>query len=516
MSLARDVTTVGGATLLSRVLGFLRDMLIAALLGAGTLSDAYFAALQIPNLFRRLLAEGALNSAFVPMWLRILAQRGADGARLFGETVLGTMMLALGAVAVICIGFAPQLVRLLAPGFAPGSDRFLLAVDYARLSLPYIAIAGMVAVAASILNAKGRVGAAAAGVAIFNGVVIATILVIIGAGSAATPATGRVLSASVVLAGIAQLLVVAAALVRLPTTPHRPRLTGAPDTGLFYALAVPGLLAAGIPQLKFIAGAMVASASEAGVSWLYYAYRLYELPLGVVSVAIASAIVPAVAASMRAADPGAVAGAQSRAFEIALGLSLPAAVALALLADDIAVVLFERGAFGPRDSVAVAAALAAICAGLPGHALEKVLGAVSFAHEDTRTPMIAALAGFATALGGALTLFPRYGHVGVAAAIAISGWVGAALLGAVLARRCWLTGESELGRRLAGIVIAAAVLGGALFCLKWFLPGQHTTIARIAALAILIATGLTVYVATLQLLGIARLTTLLAAIRSRH
>ena len=512
MSLARDVTTVGGATLLSRVLGFLRDMLIAAVLGAGTLSDAYFAALQIPNLFRRLLAEGALNSAFVPMWLRILAQRGVNGARLFTETVLGTMMLGLGAIAVICIGFAPELIRLLAPGFAPDSERFLLAVDYARLSLPYIVIAGMVAVASAVLNAKGRVGAAAASVVVFNCVLIAAILVVIGAGIAATPAAGRVLSGSIVLAGTAQLLVVAAAFL----TPRRPRLTGAPDTGLFYTLAVPGLLAAGIPQLKFIAGAMVASASESGVSWLYYAYRLYELPLGVVSVAIASAIVPTVAASMRAADPAAIAAAQSRAFEIALGLSLPAGIALALLAGDITIVLFERGAFGPRDSVAVAAALAAICAGLPGHALEKALGAVSFSHEDTRTPMLAALAGFATALGGALTLFPHYGHVGVAAAIAISGWVGTALLTVMLARRRWLAGERELGRRLVGIVMAAAVMGGALFCLKWFLPDQHTTIARIAALGILIATGLTVYVAALRLLGIARLTTLLAAIRSRH
>src|SRR5262249_42218713 len=182
---------------------------------------------------------------------------------------------------------------VLAPGFAPGSERFLLAVDYARLSFPYIAIAGMVAVAASNLNAKGRVGAAAAGVVIFNGVVISAILVAIGAGTAATPPTGPLLSASVVLAGIAQLLVVAAALLRLPMTPRRPRLTGAPDTGLFYALAVPGLLAAGIPQLKFMAGAMAASASEAGVSWLYYAYPLYELPLRGGSGATPPAIVPA-------------------------------------------------------------------------------------------------------------------------------------------------------------------------------------------------------------------------------
>src|SRR5215468_4210163 len=166
MSLARNVATVGGATLLSRLLGFLRDVLIAGVLGAGVVSDAYFAALQIPNLFRRLLAEGALNSAFVPMWLRIRDQRGAEGARLFGEHVLGLMILGLGIAALAGIVLAPGLMHVIAPGFAPGSERFLLAVDYARLSLPYIAIAGIVAVAASVLNAEGRVGAAALGVVI--------------------------------------------------------------------------------------------------------------------------------------------------------------------------------------------------------------------------------------------------------------------------------------------------------------------------------------------------------------
>lgn len=517
MSLARDVTTVGSATLLSRLLGFLRDMLVAAVLGAGALSDAYFAALALPNLFRRLLAEGALNAAFVPMWLRIRRDGGAEGARRFGETILGTMMLCLGVIAIVGVAFAPEVVRVLAPGFGPGSERFVLAVDYARLSIPYLAIAGIVAVAASTLNAEGHMAAAALGVVIFNVVLIVALVAVLAYGGPATARTGLVLSGAVVLAGVAQVLLVGGALLRLPLAPRRPRLDCPPDTRLFFTLAIPGLIAAGIPQLKLMAGSIVASPSEAAVSWLYYAYRLYELPLGIVSVAIAAAVGPAMAASVRAAEEAAVEHTQARAFEIGLGLSLPAALALALLAAEIAGALFERGAFGLRDTAAVAGALAAICAGLPGHAIEKVLGAVSFAHEDTRTPMVAALAGLTAALVGALVMFPVYGHLGVAASIAISGWVGASLLGAVLARRGWLTGERGLGRRLWRIVMATAAMGLVLIGMKRLLAVTLGTAGsaagRIATLTVLVSVGLAAYAAALHLFGVARLSTLLSAIR---
>ncbi len=507
MTLARDVTAVGGATLLSRLLGFVRDMLIAAALGAGALSDAYFAALALPNLFRRLLAEGALNAAFVPVWLRVRHQRGSEGARRFGETVLGMMMLGLGVIALIAVAFAPEVVRAIAPGFAPGSERFVLAVDFARLALPYLAIAGVVAVAAATLNAEGRMGAVALGVVIFNVVLIAAIAALLTSGVTATRTTGLVLAGAVVLAGVAQLLLVGGALLRMPSAPRRPRIGSSPDARAFFVLAIPGLIAAGIPQLKLMAGSIVASPSEAAVSWLYYAYRLYELPLGVVSVAIAAAIGPAVAASLRTADASAMARAQARAFETALGLALPAALALGLLAGEIVGVLFERGAFGAHDTAAVAAALAAICAGLPGHALEKALGAVSFAHEDTRTPMLAALVGLAAAIAGALILFPLLGHVGVAAAIAISDWLGAGLLGVVLARRGWLAADAGLGARLARIVVATAVMGLVLIALKWALAAELAGSAtwRAIALAALVTAGLAAYTAALQFLGVVRL-----------
>src|SRR5262249_17324039 len=214
MSLARNVATVGTATLLSRLLGFLRDVGIAAVLGAGVMSDAFFAALQIPNLFRRLLAEGALNSAFVPMWLRIRDDNGAQAARRFGEEALGMMLVSLGLAAIACVVFAPVVVQLLAPGFRVGGDRFPLAVEFVRLSVPYSAVAGLVAVAASILNAEGRVAAAAFGLVVFNAVMVAAVLFVLGLDD--TRIAGAILSLSIVLAGLAQFALVGTAAVRLP------------------------------------------------------------------------------------------------------------------------------------------------------------------------------------------------------------------------------------------------------------------------------------------------------------
>ncbi len=517
MSLGRDLTTVGTATLLSRLLGFFRDVGIAALLGAGVLSDAYFAALQIPNLFRRLLAEGAINAAFVPMWLRMREEKGAAATRQFGESVLGAMLTGLGLLALACLIFAPLVVHLIAPGFAADGPRFALAAEFIRLSIPYVALVGVVSVGAAVLNAEGHVGAAAYGIVVFNAVLLAAVALVALLGGVATPFAGAALSAAIAIAGLAQLLLVGAGVLRLHIAPPvRPRWQGSPELRRFFIQALPGVIAGGIPQLKFMAGAMVASSSQAAVSWLYYANRLYELPLGVASVAIASVMVPRIAASVRSGSDGEFAAMQSRAFEIAGGVALPAAVAFAVLADPIAGGLFERGAFTARDTAAVAAALAAICAGLPGHVLEKVLGAVSFAHEDTRTPMLAALCGLAAAIGGALLLFPVYGHVGVAAAIALSGWVGASILGTVLIRRRWLRLDIAGRHRLPRIALATAVMGALVWLAYHALPvAAHSGVGRIAALGGLVALGLARYLVSLQNHCVARISGLVAAMRQR-
>jgi putative peptidoglycan lipid II flippase len=515
MSLARDITTVGGATLASRLLGFARDMAIAAMLGAGVFSDAFFAVLQATNFFRRLLAEGALNAAFVPVWLRIKRTQGEAGAYRFFRQVFAAMLLAVAVLTAAGIVFAPAVVDVLAPGFA--GERRELATDYLRIAAPYVALAGMVAIVAAALNAERRIAAAAAGVVAFNAVLLLAVAAIAAFGLPPGWDVGALLAHAIVLAGIAQLAVTGVGFLRLPAAPRDWRFGFSADARRFFVLAAPGLVAAGIPQLKLIAGAMIASSSQAAVSWLYYANRLYELPLGVVSVAIASVLVPRIAVGVRNAERAETAGAQSRALEIALGLALPSAAAFAVLAQPIAGGLFERGAFGPHDSAAVAAALAAICAGLPGHALEKVFGAVSFAHEDTRTPMLAALAGLAAAVTASLALFPRYGHVGVAAAIALSGWVGATLLGAILRRRGWLHLDRDAIRRLPRIALATMVMAVAVFGARevlapWTLASG--TLGRLAALALLVAIGLGIYLASLETLGVARMRDLLASMHA--
>jgi len=516
MSLARDITTVGSGTLMSRLLGFGRDSAIAALLGAGPFSEVFFAVLQLVNFFRRLLAEGALNSAFVPIWLKL--RNGEDGqanADRFARHCLLTIGCVTGIVALIVIVFSPAVAAALAPGFDDG--RRVLTAYLLMLVAPYIALAGLIAVMAAALNAEGRVGAVTMSTIAFNLVIVLVLVLMFGRELFQGEVT-LLLAGAIVVAGMIQLVITATAWLatRKRFTPVQARAHD--QTRPFYARAVPGLIASGIPQLKLIAAAAIVSSSQASLSWLYYANRLYELPLGVASIAIASVIVPRIAASLRSDDGSAFAATQSRAFEIALAFALPAAAGFGLLAAPIAAGLFERGAFGPNDTAAVAAALAAICAGLPGHVLEKVFGAISFGHGDTHTPMLAALCGLAAAIAGSILLFPHYGHVGVAAAIAMSGWVGATLLGLILYARGWLRLDAMAARRLPRIVLATLIMGAAVFYgsatgHRLMPPLASASLGRFVLLMALVALGVAVYLAALQVLGVAKLKDLIAAAR---
>ena len=516
MSLTRDIGTVGSATLMSRVLALLRDMGVAAVLGAGPLSDAYFAALQIPNLFRRLLSEGALNGALVPMWLRLRAG-SSESARAFGEQVFAVALITLGAFALVCAIFAPTAIHLVAPGFAENSERFADAVVFLRWSISYVVIAGLSAVAVAILNAEGRVAAAAGSVAMFNFVLVGAVAAVILFGTGHSRLSGTILTLSFAIAGLLQFALLLFALSKLNDIPRRLRFAMSADVRQFLGRAIPAVIAAGIPALTFIAGTIIVSSSDAAVSWLYYAYRLYEVPLGVVSVAVASVLAPRIAASLHAGDAGVTVATQSRAVEIALGLGLPAALGLALLAEPIAGVLFERGAFTASDTTAVATAIFMIAAGLPGHGIEKVFAATCFAREETSTPMFTALFGFVVTIAAALVLFPRYGHAGVAAAVGCAGWASSLVLGIVLRRRHWLALERGIVRRLAAIVAASAIMAAALtLCLhlETHVLGVITSATvRLLTLIVLIPLGLAVYLFCLQLLSVIRIGQLVNALR---
>ncbi len=515
MSLARHVATVGGITLLSRVLGFARDVLIAAVFGAGIRADAFFVAFQLANLARRLLAEGALNAAVVPLYLRARDQGGEAAAGAFAGQLIGTLAVGLtGAVALLALAM-PAIVVVLAPGFVFNGPRMTIAVELARLMLPYLALAGPLAVLMGVLNANHRFAFAALATAAFNATMLAALFVIFMLQAGDGALSGRILAASVALAGLAQLVLIGAGVWIGPERITPLGVSFGPQMRRFLALAIPGLVASGIPQITIIAGVMVASASPSAVSWLYYANRLIELPLGIVGIAIGTVLVPAFTHALRSGNRAELASAESRGLELALGLALPAAAALAVLAHPIVAVLFERGAFTAADTAATAAALAAFALGLPGHVLVKAFSPVFFAREDTATPMHAALFGFVIALGGSLALLPILGHVGIAIATAVSGWATAGVLGFLITTRIGFSLDGAARRRLPRIGLAALVMGFALkaaeMTLTPWLGGSGG--ARLLALAILVGGGLAVYAVLLHILGVARLRDLVEAMR---
>jgi putative peptidoglycan lipid II flippase len=517
MSLARNVATVGIATLLSRVLGFTRDVLIAAVFGTGIRADAFFVAFQLANLVRRVLAEGALNAAVVPLYLRERDSGGEPAAAAFAGRLIGTTATALVALVMVLALLMPLLVVMLAPGFAFGGPRMTIATELARLMLPYLVFAGPLAVMMGVLNANHRFTAAAFATAAFNGTMLAALALIFFWRSGDSPMSGRVLALGVAAGGLAQIVLVSVAVWFAPQRVTPIAVTFGPQIRRFVALALPALIAGGIPQITVIAGVMVASASRSAVSWIYYANRLIELPLGIIGIAVGTVLVPAFAHAVRSADKSELAHVESRGIELALGLTLPAALGLIVLAEPIVRVLFQHGAFMPSDTAATAAALVAFALGLPGHVLVKTFSPVFFAREDTAMPMRAALFGFAIAITGSVILMPVLGHVGIAIATAVSGWAAAGMLAAMIARRIGFALDAEARRRLPRLIAAALVMGIVIYGVRALLDPWMTDTASIteqlAGLGLTILSGLAVYLLALHALRVSSAYQLLNALR---
>ncbi|MGE0563304.1 MAG: murein biosynthesis integral membrane protein MurJ [Pseudolabrys sp.] len=519
MSLARNVATVGIATMLSRVLGFARDVLIAAVFGSGVRADAFFVAFQLVNLVRRVLAEGALNAATVPLYLRARDEGGAGAAAAFAGRMVGSLAVLLSALVIVFAVAMPAVILILAPGFTFGGERMTIAVDLARLMLPYLALAGPLAVMMGVLNANHRFATAAFATAAFNATMLAALVVIYAMNSGDSQISGRILAVGVACAGVSQLVLVGAAIWIGPERITPLTVSFGPQVRRFVALAVPGLIAAGIPQITVIGATIVASSERSAVSWIYYANRLVELPLGIVGIAIGTVLVPALTHATRNADRAESTQIESRGIEIALGLALPSAAGLMSLAEPIVRILFQRGAFSAIDTAATAAALAAFAGGLPGHVLVKTFSPAFFAREDTKTPMHAALFGFVIAIGGSIVLMPLFGHVGIAAAIALSGWASAAMLGFQIARRFGFSLDPRTRSRIPRIALAAVVMGLAVEAGRAGFPQWTSSAASpleaSLGLCALIVAGFAVYLGCLSLLRVTTPAGLLRALRRR-
>lgn len=497
MSMLRSAATVGGLTLISRVLGFIRDQLIAFALGTSFVAEAFFVAQRFPNLFRALFAEGAFNNAFVPLFAKRVEGEGEANAREFAIEVFSFLLawlLIFSAAAMIAM---PVVIYVIAPGFKSNAETFQLTVDLTRICFPYLLFMSLTALQSGVLNSLNRFTAAAAAPILLNLVMIASNVVAWILATGNSPETGYIFAWGLFASGIAQyaLLTIACRRAGMRLLPRWPRLT--PDVKKVIALSIPGIVSGGVMQINLVVATMIATTLPGAVAFLYYADRLYQLPLGVIGVAIGVVLLPDLSRRLRAGDDAGALNSQNRALELSMFLTLPAAIALMAIPHPIIHTVFEHGAFKRADTFAVAPALLAFASGLAAFSLSKVFQPGFYAREDTKTPMRFAVISVIVNVVGSILLSRVMGHVGIALATSLAAWTNTILLGITLSRRRLFALDDRARRRLPRIVASALGMGGMLLAGAWALEGNYAEGAGFLAaawgLAALISGGIVSY-----------------------
>ena len=495
----KNILTVGGWTLASRVLGFGRDMLIAALAGTGPVADAFFVALKLPNLFRRLFGEGAFNAAFIPEFSGILHTEGLPSARQFAEEAFAVMAFWLGLLTILGEIFMPQMMLALAPGFSEDPAKFALAISLSRITFPYLVLICLAALVSGVLNGLDKFTAASASYVLFNIVSIACMVWL----TPFVPTVGHALSWGVSVSGVVQLglLLIAVRRAGMNLTIPRPRLT--PRMRLLMRRMAPGLVGAGVTQLNLTVDVIIASLLPPGtVSVLYFADRVQQLPLGVIGTAVGTALLPLLSRQVRAGEAHLALGTLNRAIEYGLFLTLPAALALIVCAWPIIAVLFGHGAFDATSVLFSSQALAAYALGLPAFVVVKVLMPGFFARGDTATPVKIGVACVVLNLALNLAFMRPLAHIGPALATSVSAICNVLGLGVVLYRRGQFRPDAALRRRVAAMIAASVLMSAVLVGARMLLFGIVTHgVLRLAALGALITTGMLSYAVAAQLLG---------------
>lgn len=496
-------------TLLSRLLGFVRDMLLAGVLGTGLAADAFVAAFRFPNLFRRLFAEGAFNAAFIPLFSGALETAGDAAARNLAAKITSWLAALLLVLTVLAEIFMPQVLLPFVPGFRDDPEKFELAVFLTRICFPYLACMSLMAAYGAILNGLGKFLAAAFAPVLLNVVLVAVLAALVAFAPSDPVLAAAWVAAGTLAGGLAQLGLVTWAVRRAGFLPRLvlPRLS--PEIGRFARLALPAVATGGITQINIFIGTIIASGASGAMSYLYYADRLYQLPLGIIGIAIGVVLLPTLSGHLKAGRDAEARAALDQSLLIAMLFALPAAAGLIALAGPVISTLFERGAFTALSRRETAAALVAFAAGLPAFVLIKVFQPGFFAREDTATPTWFAAVSVAVNIALSLMLFGRYAHIGIAIATSVSAWLNVALLAATLLRRGHFVLPPSLLRR-HGLLLAVNIV----FCLLLWaaarpfgevLYGGRGPVLQAAVLAALIAAGAAGYFTVLHFLGLQRL-----------
>ena len=522
MSLVRNSITIGGLTLVSRVLGLVRDMLMARFVGAGLASDAFLIAWRLPNLFRALFAEGAFAAVFVPLFNKKMteaerekADQGLIAARNFASQVLSVLFPFLVLFTALMMLAAGPIVWAMTGGFPNGGpEKFALARHLTIITFPYLALISLVSLLGGILNSLNRFWVNAAAPILLNICMIIALIFFRGDSEVETAVTQAV---AVTISGALQLLWLIWACHRAGVNLKLslPRLT--PDVKLMLALIAPAAIGQGAIQFNLLISTALAARflPEGSVSWLYYADRLNQLPLGLIGIAIGTAILPALSRQIAGADSKAASDTQNRAVELALFFAMPATVALIVSAIPIVHGIFEHGAFTPADTQGTAAVLMAFSAGVPAYVLIKVLTPGFYARSDTKTPLRLALWSMLVNLVGNLILIWPLAHIGVGVATAISAWVNVALMWFTLRQRGHIAVDARLKQKAWRIILAAVLMGVALYFGNELIEGQLGLglWRRIAVLSMLVSAGSAVYALAILLFGAYRISELKSLFR---
>jgi len=455
------ILTVGGITLVSRVTGFLRDILLAAVLGAGPVADAFFVALRLPNHFRAIFAEGAFNAAFVPAYARIRGESGDHAVRLFADRIfmlLFAIQLVLLAIALL---FTDWVIDLLAPGFSKDPGRFTLAVELTRITFPYLLLISLVTLYGGILNALDRFAAAAAAPILLNLSMMMALAL-----AAFFPTAGHAAAWGILLAGILEFVLVAGAAARQGVMPRFcwPRFDT--DVRSFLKRFGPATIGSAETQIALFADTIIASLLVTGaLSALYYADRINQLPIGVIGIAAGTVLLPEMARRITAGDDIGARHAQNRAIELTLLLSVPCLVAFLLVPEQIMRALFTRGAFTAADAHAAAVTLMAYAVGLLPFVLMRSASVTFLARGDTITPVKALFVAVAVNVALKILLMDHYAQAGLAFATSVGAWVNLTLLVWFASRRNLIAIDQRLRRSTVKFTIAGVALAlGLYFC----------------------------------------------------
>ncbi len=507
MSLLRNVGTIGGLTAISRVFGFARDMLLARVLGAGLAADAFQLAFTLPNTFRRLFAEGAFSVAFVPMYSRALHGEGGEAeAERFATDVLAVFVWVLTAFSAVAMIAMPAIVWVLASEYQSIPGKFELSVTLSRITFPYLGLISLVAMLSGLLNARSRFAPGALAPIFLDVVLISGILTgyWLRGHSGDDTIVATSIAVAVALAGAVQLAYMAWATrragVRLKVT--TPRLT--PEVRKLGALILPATFGAGIYQIsQFVDTFFATSLPQGSLTLLKLADRLNQMPLGIVGIALGTAILPMLSRHIHTGEAAQAQRLQSQAFEMATLLTLPAAAALAICAPAFTAAFFVGGKFTLADGAIMAQIVVALVAGLPAYVVVKILNPGFFAREDTRTPVWTALASLLFNIAVNLVVVRRFGIVGLAAATAASASLNCLLLYAILHARGWFRFTLPLAGKIARQLIATGAMAAALWQAVPLMATRYhaSVVERVWSLGVLVGLGIAVFFAVALAIG---------------